>query len=112
MRHVFKISFIILFVSSLAGCFLTGNYYKIKPITNNVRLVEWYDQYGDRKPKKDQYQVKVQGDWYEATLKIEHTPESEVYKQEHFELTPRSKRILEARQRDESRGDSGGDSGW
>ena len=103
MRHVFKISFIILFVSSLAGCFLTGNYYEIKPITNNVRLVEWYDQYGDRTPEKDQYQVRIEGDWYEATLKTEHTSESEVYKQEHFELTPRSKRILEALQR----GDSG-----
>ena len=108
MRHVFKISFIILFVSSLAGCFLTGNYYEIKPITNNVRLVEWYDQYGDRTPEKDQYQVRIEGDWYEATLKTEHTPESEVYKQEHFELTPNAKQRL----RDSRRGDSGGDSGW
>ena len=108
MRHVFKISFIILFVSSLAGCFLTGNYYEIKPITNNVRLVEWYDQYGDRTPEKDQYQVRIEGDWYEATLKTEHTSESEVYKQEHFELTPNAKQRL----RDSRRGDSGGDSGW
>ena len=108
MRHVFKISFIILFVSSLAGCFLTGSYYEVKPITNNVRLVEWFDQYGDRKPEKDQYQVWIEGNWYEATLKTEHTPELEVYKREHFELTSRSKRILK-NFRD---GDSGSDSGW
>ena len=109
MRHVFKISFIILFVSSLAGCFPDiWNRHEVKPITNNVRLVEWFDHYGDRTPEKDQYQVRIEGDWYEATLKTEHTSESEVYKQQHFELTPRSKRILEALQR----GDSGGDSGW
>ena len=109
MRHVFKISFIILFVSSLAGCFpdIWGRY-EVKPITNNVRLVEWFDHSGDRKPEKDQYQVRIEGDWYEATLKTEHTPESEVYKQEHFELTPNAKQRL----RDSRRGDSGGDSGW
>ena len=70
--------------------------------------MEWFDEIGDRTPEKDQYQVRIEGDWYEATLKTEHTSESEVYKREHFELTPRSKRILEAQQR----GDSGGDSGW
>ncbi len=109
MRHVFKISFIILFVSSLAGCFpdIWGRY-EVKPITNNVRLVEWFDHYGDRTPEKDQYQVRIEGDWYEATLKTEHTPESEVYKQEHFELTPNAKQRL----RDSRRGDSRGDSGW
>ena len=108
MRHVFKISFIILFVSSLAGCLPAGNRYEVKPITNNVRLVEWFDHHGDRTPEKDQYQVRIEGNWYEATLKTEHTPESAVHKREHFELTPRSKRILESLQR----GDSGGGSGW
>ena len=107
MRHVFKISFIILFVSSLAGCFSLDSYV-VKPITNDVRLVEWFDKYGDRKPEKDRYQVRIEGNWYEATLKTEHTPESEVYKQEHFELTSRSQQQLENKRR----GDSGGDSGW
>ena len=73
-----------------------------------MRLVEWFDEIGDRTPEKDQYQVRIEGDWYEATLKTEHTPESEVYKQEHFELTPNAKQRL----RDSRRGDSGGDSGW
>ena len=108
MRHVFKISFIILFVSSLAGCLPAGNRYEVKPITNNVRLVEWFDLNGYRTPQKDQYQVRIEGNWYEATLKTEHTPESAVYKREHFELTPRSKRLLK-NLRD---GDSGSDSGW
>ena len=109
MRHVFKISFIILFVSSLAGCLYAGNKWnRVLPITNNVRLVEWFDDIGNRTPEKDQYQVRIEGDWYEATLKTEHPHASALYKREHFELTPRSKRILEAQQR----GDSGGDSGW
>ena len=111
MRHVFKISFIILFVSSLAGCLGPDNYV-IKPITNNVRLVEWYDPHGDRVTERDHYEVRIQGDWYEATLKTEHTPESAAYKREHFELTPRSKRLLKNLRDGDSGSDSGSDSGW
>ena len=90
MRHVFKISFIILFVSSLAGCFpdIWGRY-EVKPITNNVRLVEWFDAMGIA-PRKDQYQVRIEGNWYEALSKPNILP-SQKYTSEAFELTPRSK---------------------
>ena len=105
MKHVFKISFIILFVSSLAGCFFGHSYYT--RIAENVRKLEWFD-YNNTEPRSVEYEVRVEGDWYEATLKTEHTPEPGVYKREHFELTPNAKQRL----RNKHRGDSGGDSGW
>ena len=112
MRKLAKKSGVILFVFCLSGCAGVAAFgidsYKVKPIAENVRKIEWFDKYGVHVPRKDTYEVMVEGDWYEATFLTEMAPEPEVLKRENFELTPRAKRRLSDYRRD---GDGGGGEG-
>ena len=105
MRHLFKISFIILFVSSLAGCTETRSVY----LADNVRKNEVYHVDGERMPHHDTYSVRIEGHWYDADLSEEQLATgSKVFTEEHYELTPAAKQLLKNRRE----GDRGGDSGW
>ena len=107
MRHLFKISFIILLVSSLAGCIIER--FKSVDLANNVKKYEAYDVDGERLPEHDYYRVRIEGHWYDADLSEEKLATgSKVVTEEHYELTFAAKQLLKNR-RD---GDSGGGSGW
>ena len=113
MRHLFKISFIILFVSCLAGCTT-----KYVDIAENVRKVEKYDLDGERTPDEDRYEVKIEGHWYE-TNSPEYTGSEELAdgsKVDHYKLTQFSKMVLKNRRECGSQfcggDDSPGDDGW
>ena len=106
MRHLFKISFIILFVSSLSGC---EGMVDLVYLAENVRKHELYNLEGERTPQHDFYEVRIEGQWYDAILSQEQLATgSKVFTEDHYELTPSAKQELKNRRE----GDSGGDSGW